>query len=290
MNMNTFKILLLLSVLFMVSCDPVVEDKQSLGTPPTSVSFTVTDLGDNNFEFTNTTQGTFIHQWQFGDGGTGEGTSIVYTYTKAGDYEVQLTAFNDGGFATGTDRVTVDEDLGISCLTLPELEDLTNCDSKVWTLDDGEGALFVGPNAGETWWQSAEDESLARPCAWNDEWIFFEDGTMIYDTKGDLWAEDYMGFAFECVNDGDLAESFAPWASGEHSFELADNEGVLQISLRGLGAFVGLPKVVNGAEVTTPVDGITYDIVEITNDGSKDVMILEINFGPGVWRFRLKSE
>ena len=288
--MNKSNIFILLSILLLTACDPVVEDKQSLGPPPSNVSFTITDLGENNFEYTNTTPGTFIHQWQFGDGITGEGSTIQHVYTKAGTYDVELTAFNDGGFAKGNDQVVVLEDLGINCESFPLYEQLTNCDSKVWKLDDGEAALFVGPNAGESWWISAEDENESRPCAWNDEWIFFEDGTMVYDTKGDLWAEDYMGFAFECVTDGDLGDAVAPWASGNHSFEMLEEEGVTKIALRGLGAFIGLPKVINGAEVTTPVDGVTYDIVEITNDGSKDVMILEINFGPGIWRYRLKSE
>lgn len=288
--MKRSNILIFLSVLLFASCDPSVEDKQSLGAPPSNVTFNITETGVNTFQFENTTGGTFIHQWQFGDGLTGEGTTLEHTYTKAGTYDVQLTAFNDGGFAIGSQQVTVLEDLGIDCETFPFLEQLTNCDSKVWKLDDGEGALFVGPDPGETWWQSAEDEGTSRPCAWNDEWIFFEDGTMIYDTKGDLWAEDYMGFDFECVSDGDLGDVVAPWASGNHSFEMLESEGVFQIALQGLGAFIGLPKVINGAEVTLPVDGITYDIVEITNDGTKDVMLLEINFGPGIWRFRLKSE
>jgi len=288
--MNKINILILFSFLLLVSCDPTVEDKQSLGDPPTNVSFDISELGENVYQFSNTTSGTFIHQWNFGDGSTGEGTPIEHLYTKAGVYDVELTAFNDGGFAKVTGQVTVDEDLGITCETFPTLQQLTNCDSKVWKLDDGEGALFVGPDPGETWWQSAEDEGASRPCAWNDEWIFFEDGTMVYDTKGDLWAEDYMGFDFECVSDGDLSETVAPWASGTHSFEVLEAGTGFQLTLRGLGAFVGLPKVINGAEVTLPVDAVTYEIVEITNDGTKDVMLLEINFGPGIWRYRLKSE
>lgn len=291
MNMNKSNILILFSLMFLTSCDPVVDDKVSLGEAPTNVSFTITETGENTFEFVNTTPETFIHQWQFGNGQTDVGNTVSHTYTTAGTYDVQLTAFNDGGFAVGTDQVLVLEDLGISCETFPQLESLTDCGSKVWKLDDGEGALFVGPaDLSETWWQSAEDENLSRPCAFDDEWIFFEDGTMVYDTKGDLWAEDYMGYDFECVSDGDLGDVAAPWASGEHSFLMEEVDGVLKLSLTGLGAFIGLPKVVNGAEVTTPVDGITYDIVEFNNDGAKDVMILEVNFGAGIWRFRLKSE
>jgi len=283
-------ILILLSLLLLVSCDPSVEDKQSLGTPPSVVSFDVDEQGENVFQFSNTTEGTFIHQWSFGDGSSASGSPIEHTYTKAGTYEVELTAFNDGGFAKTSSQVIVLEDLPISCETLPILEDLTNCDSKVWKLDDGEGALFVGPDPGESWWVSSEEESELRPCAWNDEWIFFEDGTMVYDTKGDLWAEDYMGFYFECVNDEDLAEIVAPWASGTHSYEMIEGENGFQLALRGLGAFIGLPKVINGAEVETPADNVTYDIISITNDGVKDIMLLEINIGAGIWRYRLKSE
>jgi len=275
--------------LLLSACDPQEDDKLTLGDPPTSISFEVTELGENTFRFINTTPETFIHQWDFDNGLTDEGEEVEMQFTSAGTYNVTLTAFNDGGFGTATREVNVVESLGVPCDEGSIFELLTDCSSKAWSLDDGAGAYFVGPNPNETWWESPEDEASARPCAWNDEWIFDTEGTMIYDTKGDVWAEDYMGFAFECVSETELADMFQPWASGEHGFEFIQGP-VNQILLTGLGAFIGLPKATNNAEVTSPVTSNLYDIVEIYQDGDKTIMLLEIGIADGIWRFRLKSE
>ncbi len=280
--------LLLLSLVF-TSCEPEVDEKVSLGEAPTSVSFEFTDIGENTFRFMNTTPETFIHQWDFDNGLTAEGEEVEMQFSSAGTYDVTLKAFNDGGFASTTRSVTVTEDLGVPCTPGSVYEQLTDCSSRTWTLDDGAGTFFVGPNPNETWWESGEDEAAARPCAWNDEWIFSADGTMIYDAKGDIWAEDYMGFAFECVGEGELADMFQPWTSGEHSFEFIPGS-VNQILLTGLGAYIGLPKVTNNEEVGSPVSSNLYDIVEIFQDGDKTIMLLEIAIADGIWRFRLKSE
>ena len=285
---NTLLNLLLVSLLF-AACEPEVDEKVSLGVAPSSVSFDFTDIGENTFRFMNTTPETFIHQWDFDNGLTAEGEEVEMQFSSEGTYNVTLKAFNDGGFASTTREVVVAESLGVPCTPGSVYESLTDCSSRVWTLDDGAGAFFVGPNANETWWESGEDEAAARPCAWNDEWIFSADGTMEYDAKGDIWAEDYMGFAFECVSEGELADNFQPWTSGAHTFEFIPGS-VNQILLTGLGAYIGLPKVTNGAEVGAPVTSNLYDIVEIYQDGDKIIMLLEIAIADGIWRFRLKSE
>ena len=272
-----------------MSCDPDLDDKVALGEPPNSVSFEFTDIGENTFRFMNTTEGTFIHQWDFDNGLTDEGEEVEVQYSTAGTYNVTLTAFNDGGFATTTREIVVMESLGVPCPQGSVYELLTACTSKAWSLDDGPGTLFVGPNANETWYESSEDEPAARPCAWNDEWIFSADGTFEYDAKGDIWAEDYMGFEFECVDESALSEMFQPWTSGVFTFEYIPGS-VDQIFVSGLGAYIGLPKVTNDAEVGAPVTANIYDIVEIYQDGDKTIMLLEISIGNGIWRFRLKSE
>ena len=112
---------------------------------------------------------------------------------------------------------------------------------------------------------------------------------MIYETNGDIWGEDYMGFNFECVDESQLQASQAAWGSGEHSYTLVDgNPDKLIVS--GLGAFMGLPKAANGAEVTLPQSGITYNILKMESNGSQDLLEIEVNYAAGLWRFTFISE
>ena len=284
---NFITIILLSFALMFMSCEPEQDDALPLGTAPSSVSFDITPTGDmNTYRLTNTTPGTFIHQWNLGNGQTAEGQEIVVTYQFMGSYDITLKAFNDGGFGETTKSVTIEEDAPAPCNPGSLMEFLTNCDTKTWKLLQGEGAWWVGPNdgSGTTWWQNDETVFNERACAFNDEWTFTPDGVMVYDTKGDLWAEDYMGFDFECVTDGQLSPVMAPWASGTHTF-VANEGGLEQIQLIGLGAFMGLTKAANGSEVTEPQAGVTYDVIEKGTNGGQDYMILEVDYTVGIWRF-----
>jgi len=55
--------------------------------------------------------------------------------------------------------------------------------------------------------------------------------------------------------------------------------------LTGIGAHLGLPKVINGAEITNPADApasITYN-VELSS--TLDTMYINIDFGGGFWQY-----
>lgn len=289
---NFITIVLLAFSLMFISCEPEQDDALPLGTPPTNVDFEIQSTGEmNQFRLVNTTPGTFIHQWNLGNGQTAEGQVVETTYQFAGTYEITLKAFNDGGFGEMTRTVTVDEDAPAPCNPGSLMEFLTNCDSRTWKLLQGEGAYWVGPNdgSGTTWWTNDFNVFNERPCAFNDEWIFSSDGVMVYDTKGDLWAEDYMGFNFECVTDAQLSDNIAPWASGTHGFALMEG-AVDQLQLIGLGAFIGLPKAANGSEVTLPQTGVTYDIVDRGTNGGQDFMVLDVDYTVGIWRFHIVAD
>jgi hypothetical protein len=58
------------------------------------------------------------------------------------------------------------------------------------------------------------------------------------------------------------------------------------LRLDGVGSFLGLAKVVNGAELASPAAApafITYQVVELVGDSMK----VRINFGPGWWEYNL---
>ena len=99
---NLNKIFSLLFLVLLFGCEPQEDDKIELGTPPSSVTFDVTPGAEiNEYIFKNTTAGTFIHQWDFGNGVTAEGEEVAVTYLFKGTYTVTLNAFNEGDVLTG---------------------------------------------------------------------------------------------------------------------------------------------------------------------------------------------
>jgi len=290
---GTFRLPMFLAfvALCSVACEPQLDDKPELGDPPGEVTFNVTEVADkpNTYFLESTTPGGFIFSWNLGNGATENGNEIEVVYPKAGEYTITLDLVTDGGVGSGSQTITVTEDLPIACETNVLFEFLSNCDSRAWRLVPEEGAYWVG-NASETWWQNPPEEVEVRPCAWNDEWIFDVDGTVVYDTKGDVWAEDYFGFNFECVEEGILSDEIRPWGSGTHSYAV-NADGDANFTLFGLGAFMGLPKATNGSEVTFPVSANTYTVTSMETQADRLFLEVEIGIGgDGKWRFRFESD
>lgn len=290
------KYLFFISALYLsfglTSCDPEIDDKIPLGDLPTNVDFTIVETGEiNTYELSSATPAAFIHQWDLGSNGqTAVGETASVTYLKKGDYVVTYTAVTDGGHASVSKTITVEEDAPVVCDNIPFWKFLSNCTSRTWRLDADEGGLWVGPDPATTWWSSPAGIELDRPCAYDDEWTFTEDEQMIYDTKGDIWGEDYLGFDFECVPDMDLAADVAAWGAGTHGYQVEEVDGVNYLTVLGTGAFIGLPKAANGAEVTSPVSSVRYTIDRFEEQSTRYFVEMSVNFGPGYWRFRIVSD
>ena len=75
---------------------------------------------------------------------------------------------------------------------------------------DGEGSYIVGPAQGSGEWWGGWDAAgvVERYCQMDDEFIFYDDGTFVIDTQGDVWAEGYMGGNNECLTDESLVAPF----------------------------------------------------------------------------------
>ena len=86
---------------------------------------------------------------------------------------------------------------------------LSSPQGKVWRLD-GEGSYMVGPAQGSgEWWGGLDAAGVVeRYCQMDDEFIFYDDGTFVIDTQGDVWAEGYMGGNNECLTDESLVAPF----------------------------------------------------------------------------------
>jgi PKD repeat protein len=235
--------------------------------------------------FTNTSQNYTSLSWDFGDGSpTSSETNPTHTYAAAGSYTVALTATG----ADGTDRTTV-----VVNIVDPnaELTKLTGGDSKTWKLlrvvAPGVWPLEVGPiDHSVVWWAQGRDndEIALRPCIMNDEFIFYRDGRYEYKTNGDFWAE---GGVFDPANEcrssaagnmtGPNGTDLSAFGDGVHAYTF--NPAAQTLTVTGLGAFIGLPKIGTDREVSTPQPSVTYQVLKLT-DGPVDTLVLNVN-----WKF-----
>jgi hypothetical protein len=151
-----------------------------------------------------------------------------------------------------------------------------------WKLAPIAGALGVGPVQGDiSWWSSSEITLVDRDCLWDDIFRFNADGSF-ENVMGDLtFTEDWQ-------NGGQGEVCLAPVAphDGSNAATYVFDDGAYTLSLDGVGAHLGLPKAVNDAELTSPGDA-PASIIYTVSAFNDSAMTLDINFGPGFWRFEL---
>ena len=286
---NKYISIFIIAICF-IACEPQEDVKPELGPAPTA-SFSITEgASPNYFTLTNTsTPDVFLTTWDLGAAGTAEGESVEAYFQNMGEYDVVMTTFNRGGSATATQTITVTQNDALACLG--NFEILTTCDEKTWVLAPEAGALHVGPNAVDVWWANSEDDVAARDCHFNDEYIFRADGEFEYKNNGDFWADtDGNGVIFPgdlgldpgCQPSTAWPPAYSAWDSGVHNFSVSDTE----LTVIGEGAWIGLYKVGNGAEVATPQSTVSYEIQSL--DESRMVLIADLN--GVVWKFTLVAQ
>ena len=287
--MKKITLYLIVSLLMVFSaCEPLLEDKIDIGLPPVA-DFSIEYIDANNVKLTNTTaDDNFIASWEVEGKGVFSGNVVELEILNMGDYEVTLSVFGKGGSGSITKTITITQNGTGACAGA--LEFLTNCGTKTWKLNPAEGALWVGPNQTNMWWQNSAADVIGRPCDWNDEFIFSLGGVYQYVSNGDFWGEPYSGITPEsCQPITALSADRAAWGDGTHAFEVID-AAIPQLKVTGNGAFVGLRKASNGMEVTQPISEVIYDIVDMRTENGKDILVLEINYTVGIWRFTLASQ
>ncbi|MFK7806782.1 MAG: PKD domain-containing protein [Saprospiraceae bacterium] len=238
--------------------------------------------------FTNSSSSSTSYSWDFGDGNMSSDENPVHTYAMEGTYTVTLTSMDDNGQSDMTSQ-----DIVVSTATFTAAA-LSNAAGKIWKLD-GANSYFVGEGpGGNNYWGGVDAQGVMdRACQFDDEFIFSDDGTFEYDTKGDVWAEAYMLGPTACINDGDLSNPYDVFASGTHTFTATDN----QITVNGTGAFIGFNKPFNGGELdnagtTAPASTITYEVIDYSSAGNTEILTVSINYGTAndYWTMRLISE
>ncbi|MBF9252520.1 PKD domain-containing protein [Pontibacter sp. 172403-2] len=181
---------------FATACSPDDSDAE-LGPAPTSemVQFTATPSADNPnvFNFTNQTPGTMKAMWDLGNGATAVGEQVTGSYAVAGDYTIKLTIFTDGGYATNTKTIHI-ENTDVSMLNREDYNFLTggaaDADGKTWVVEkDYPGHMGVGPIAAATpeWWSAPANDKAAEGI-YDDEMTFNLNGfAYTYNNNGDTF-------------------------------------------------------------------------------------------------------
>jgi hypothetical protein len=174
---------------------------------------------------------------------------------------------------------------------------LTGGNAKSWVLRPAADSWGVGPGPGTydyfPGW--GVNESVNRACLWNDEFIFKTGGQFEYKTNGDIFGESYMdGLSAGCQSDANLVGTAAEaWGSGKHSFSLkaATDSSDAEITVRGTGAFIVLPKAYNGGEYSSAPPNmdaaVTYRVLDYTKNASGETLTLSIDVGGVFWTFVL---
>ncbi|MBQ4822350.1 hypothetical protein [Aquimarina sp. MMG016] len=155
----------------------------------------------------------------------------------------------------------------------------------IWKLAPEAGAFKVGPAPGNgDFFSNSLDDVTTRACYFDDFYIFSIDGSFSNELGSETWLEGWQG-----VSPDQCGTPVAPH-NGSVSATYLYDEGAGTITLNGEGAFLGLPKVVNGGELPgVPVpSSITYN-VSLSNNNNR--MELTIEIGGGVyWTYQLIRE
>ena len=153
-----------------------------------------------------------------------------------------------------------------------------------WKLAPEAGALGVGPAKDNvSWWSNAVEDVATRSCLFDDLYIFNEDGTFENVLGSETWVEPWQGATEEACG----APIFPH--DGTATATYTYNEAAGTVTINGKGAFLGLAKVVNGAEIGSPseaADSITYIAVLDGNTLELDIEVA----GGGFWSFRLAKQ
>jgi len=150
-----------------------------------------------------------------------------------------------------------------------------------WRLAPAAGSLGVGPNQGDiSWWSNSAGDVSVRACLFDDSIKFDADGTMTHYMDGSTWIEGWQGSPNVCnipvaPHDG---TTNAPYT---YSF----NATVGELVVNGVGAHMGLPKVINGGELTSPANAASSITYLTAFSDNNNTLTLDISYGGGWWRF-----
>jgi hypothetical protein len=175
---------------------------------------------------------------------------------------------------------------------------LTGGSSKTWVLKPAAGSFGVGPSKGsDAYYPNGTDISAARPCLFNDRFIFKTGNVYEYNAQGDIFGETYMGIASAgCTAESNLPVNAQAWGSKTHTFTFtpATATDPAYITVTGTGAFIALPKAYNGGEYAAAPPAtnasVKYEVLSYVKNGTAETLTLTLdvsNNGSVFWNFVL---
>jgi hypothetical protein len=205
-----------------------------------------------------------------------------------GEYTVTLLAAHKNGLAVAEKTVDVPQDACIG-----NIVKLTGCSSKTWVLDQpAGGALLVADPSfpANPWWSNTAADILTpqRACQFDDEYTFTSTGDFIFENHGTMRVDDEanaawptdIGLAIGCHDMSEIPDKYKAWGSGTHSFKI----NATSLTVKGLGAFLGLYKVGQTGTAATPESEVTFSIISLT----ENKMVIRKVYSWGGWQFTFK--
>ena len=150
----------------------------------------------------------------------------------------------------------------------------------IWQLKPQARAMGVGPGRSSMdWWANSAEDVVIRAALFDDTIVFNADGNFQNIMGDETWVEAWQD---EGHAEGNRAPAIPHDGSNAATWNYNSSAGTLTIT--GVGAHIGIPKVVNGLEINDPInapESITYNVIEI----SDDEVIFDISIGFAWWRF-----
>ncbi len=289
--MNLFKkgifVLSILLVGFITSCEQ--EDDINIIAGLDFVVATLNAEGTETGVLPSTVppDGRIVYTVDFGDPNSADdvfmtsGPMVTYTYPEeSATYTITVTAA-----LSGREDVTITKEHTVVFTVEVDPGDIPPIAGK-WRLAPEAGALGVGPALNDvSWWSNSAEDVTTRACLFDDEYIFNDDGTFQNVFGDQTWIEPWQGAAAE-----ECGTPVFPH-NGSASATYAYNATAGTITITGTGAFLGLAKVVNGAELASPGDApesVTY-LTTLSDDGNTLELDVEVA-GGGHWSFKMVKE
>ena len=199
----------------------------------------------------------------------------VSNLTNDTAYDCTVTATNSAGASAASSSITV----------TPTAGEASNMDLELagdWTLAPIDRAFGAGPNEGTYSFSASSAATVTeRSCLFDDVFRFGTDGSFANVPGGQTWVEPWQG-----ATAAGCATPVAPH-DGRNSASYVFDSSASTITLNGIGAYLGLSKVVSDSdELSSPLDApesIVYEVVASTANN----MTLSVAYAEGYWTFAL---
>jgi hypothetical protein len=151
-----------------------------------------------------------------------------------------------------------------------------------WRLAPAAGSLAVGPAQGDySWWSNSAGDVSVRSCLFDDSLTFGPNGALTHYMDGSTWVEGWQGATGNGCNTPVAPHDGTTNAPYTYSY----NSSTGELTLNGIGAHMGLAKVINGGEINNPANAASSITYISTFSNNNNTLTLEISIGGGWWKF-----